>query len=281
MRPSVADDPAAAGCGTLAAMTWLLEAAWPLRLLALATSLHLLVAALILIGLAVERRLPHRRIFAVPLRPGQRRRELRNNLRVVAVFSLGFTALLAPGVVDWGGRGLLAALTTGLACLAGFEVYYYLFHRAMHTRALIRIHREHHESHVTTPLAGFSLSVAEALGWLLGYALVPLLLSACGVAVSLFGFLVYVVASFASNVVGHANVEYMPDEGGLREKTWLVHSITYHALHHARYTGHYSFGTTVMDRLCGTEWPDWPELHARIIAGQPLTSLKQRGTGPG
>lgn len=29
--------------------------------------------------------------------------------------------------------------------------------------------------------------------------------------------------------------------------------------------------------VCLAEWSDWPELHARVLAGEPLTGLKQRG----
>lgn len=31
-----------------------------------------------------------------------------------------------------------------------------------------------------------------------------------------------------------------------------------------------------MDRLLGTEWPDWPELHARVISGEPMRKLSER-----
>ena len=50
-----------------------------------------------------------------------------------------------------------------------------------------------------------------------------------------------------------------------------------HALHHARWTGHFGFASTWADRLFRTEWSDWPELHARIWRGDALTTLKQRG----
>jgi len=29
--------------------------------------------------------------------------------------------------------------------------------------------------------------------------------------------------------------------------------------------------------LLGTEWPDWPELHARVIRGEALQKLSVRG----
>lgn len=59
----------------------------------------------------------------------------------------------------------------------------------------------------------------------------------------------------------------------------MTHPFTYHALHHARWTGHYGLGMTALDRLLGSEWSDWPGLHARVVAGEPMRSFKDRG-GP-
>ena len=36
----------------------------------------------------------------------------------------------------------------------------------------------------------------------------------------------------------------------------------------------------MMDRLCGTEWEDWPALYDRVASGHPLDSLKARGDTP-
>jgi sterol desaturase/sphingolipid hydroxylase (fatty acid hydroxylase superfamily) len=57
----------------------------------------------------------------------------------------------------------------------------------------------------------------------------------------------------------------------------MMHPITYHALHHARFVNHYSFGSSFMDRLLGTEWEDWTALHDRVRDGEPMTKLSQRG----
>ena len=62
-----------------------------------------------------------------------------------------------------------------------------------------------------------------------------------------------------------------------RAATWLMHPWVYHSLHHARCKNHYSFASSFMDRLFGTEWPDWPELHGRVLAGEPLARLEERG----
>jgi hypothetical protein len=61
----------------------------------------------------------------------------------------------------------------------------------------------------------------------------------------------------------------------------LANAFVYHALHHARWTGHYGFAAALMDRAFGTGWPDWFELHERVATGHPLTSLRQRGPSMG
>ncbi|MDC0666510.1 sterol desaturase family protein [Nannocystis radixulma] len=258
-------------------MDSLIALTWPVRLLVVATFVFTSVAVFTALAFALQRRLAHRRIFAVPLPPGQHRRELNNALVFLALLSLAATSWLGAGWVDWSGAGWASGLATFFLCWFGFDVYYYLLHRAMHTRGLIRFHREHHLSHVTTPLSAFSTSVPECLGWLVGYALVPLVMTAVGLPVHATGFVVYMLYNFLGNVLGHVDCEVVPAFGRERRHSWTAHPILFHALHHARYTGHYSFCATFMDRTLGSEWSDWPELHARVLAGQPLTSLKQRG----
>lgn len=258
-------------------MQALVDLAWPVRLVALAAIFYGTAAALTLVGFAVEARLKRSRIFALPLAPGQRRRELGNAVVFLGLLTLAAGLLLGAGIVDWSGGGWGAGLGTFFACWFAFDVYYYAMHRALHTRALIRLHREHHLSHVTTPLTAFSTSVPECLGWIVGYALVPLTFTALGLAVHPIGFAAYLFYNFFGNVIGHLNCELIPAALATRAQTWTAHPIVYHSLHHARYTGHYSFCATFMDRLGGSEWRDWPDLHARVLAGDALTSLKQRG----
>jgi lathosterol oxidase len=258
-------------------MADLIALPWPVRLLAVAALLYGTAALLTVLGFALERRFAARRIFALPLAPGQHARELRNAVVFLALVAVAATAWLGAGTVDWTGHGWTAGLATFFACWFGFDVYYYLLHRAMHTRPLIRFHREHHRSHVTTPLTAFSTSVPECLGWIVGWTLAPTLLTAFGVAVHPVGFAAYMLYNFFGNVIGHLNAEVVPAFAARRVHSWTAHPIVFHALHHARYTGHYSFCATFMDRTCGSEWRDWPALHARVVAGAPLTDLKQRG----
>lgn len=80
------------------------------------------------------------------------------------------------------------------------------------------------------------------------------------------------------DLIGHANVDFFPAAMGKRGSSWISHPTTYHSLHHARFIDHDSFGSTFMDRLMGTEWPDWPERHALVISGKPLKNLSVRGS---
>lgn len=228
------------------------------------------------LGFALERALPRRRVFDLPLFPGQLRYELLGNAVFVAVATAALTLTLHLGVVRLGAGGTLAGVLTFAALVPGFQVFYWLLHRAMHHRALVRIHRWHHRSQVTTPLSGQSMSVFEALGWMLGYVGLPCLLSQVA-PLSFAGWAAYLAFNVFGNIVGHANVEPTAPAAATRGATWLANPFVFHALHHARWTGHYGFQGAMMDRLFGTEWDDWPALYAQIAAGRALTSLKTRG----
>ncbi len=248
--------------------------------LALAWGLFFAASTAILVGLGLawERSAAgrRRRIFAMPVPAGQHRREAAANLGFVVLATAAFTAAIAGGLLRADAVGVGPALATFVVCLVGFEVYYYFQHRALHTRALVRFHRWHHASRITTPLSGQSLGVVEAAGWIGGLVLFPAILTLIGVLHA--GALVaYLLASGAGDILGHANAEPHPGASGRRERSWATHPFTYHALHHARWTGHFGLGTTVLDRLLGSEWPDWPELHARVVAGRPMRSFKEHG----
>lgn len=226
------------------------------------------------LGFGLERALRGHRIWAVPLDDGQLRLELTGNVVFLLVQTAALTAVLASGLPRYGAPSWSFGLATFFGLMLGFQVYYYFLHRAMHTRALVRFHRWHHKSRVTTPLSGQSVSFVEAIGWAIGYALLPALAS-LAVPISLEGWAAYLAFNIFGNMVGHSNVELVPVTPGLRHSALFSNTFTFHALHHARWTGHYSFQAALMDRLCGTEWKDWPALHAEVAAGHALQTLRE------
>jgi lathosterol oxidase len=236
-----------------------------------------LIAFNVAIGFGLEVALgAKRRIWDLPRAEGQLRWELVGNLRFIVMAAFSFAGLLF--VAPLAEEGLLTIGMTFAVCWTGFEIYYWGLHRAMHWGPLYRFHRYHHDSRVTSPLTGYSMSTVESVGWLVGLVGIPLLLSWI-TPISLVGLVAYHASyQISGNVIGHANVDFFPAAAAKRANSWMVHPTTYHALHHARYNNHYSFGSSFMDRLLGTEWPDWPELHARIRSGEPLRKLTVRGT---
>lgn len=228
------------------------------------------------VGFLLESKLGDtRRIWTLPLAEGQLRWELIGTVRFVVMAAFVFAGLL--WIVPLAEESLAAIAGTFAFCWFGFEVYYWGLHRAMHFRPFYRFHRYHHDSRVTTPLTGYSMSTVESVGWLVGLAGVPYLLS-LATPLSLMGFLLYhTLYQIPGNVIGHANIDFFPAASHKRLNSWISHPIVYHALHHARFNNHYSFGSSFMDRLLGTEWADWPELHERVIRGEPLSKLSVRG----
>src|SRR4051812_2408952 len=100
-----------------------------LTLLAFFVSCTLLSTA---VGFAMERLLAHRRVFAIPLFPGQYRFELRGNLVFLTIVTAAFTAALGTGIVRFGPSSFLRNTLTFLALVLGFQVYYWMLHRLMH-----------------------------------------------------------------------------------------------------------------------------------------------------
>ena len=227
-------------------------------------------------GVVGERLMSSRsRIFDPPVPPGQVRAERARYARFVVLLATTAAVCLHQGWIRFApDEGPALAALTFAAQWVAFEIYYYGLHRALHTRPLYRFHAPHHESRVTTAWTGQSLGLVEASGWMVGLVVPPMLMSPV-VPLSASGLFVYFAANTFVNLAGHANVELNPI--GRRGLTWLNHPWIYHSLHHARFKGHYSFVSTFMDRFFGTEWNDWPMLHARVIAGEPLEALHARG----
>jgi len=218
----------------------------------------------------------HRRILALDLAKGQLRWEFWANVRFCVLASLAFAAMLGTEALGPMQESWSAGIFSFLFLWVGFDFYYYWLHRALHLPALKPFHQLHHKSRVCTALTGFSIGWVESAGWIIGWVVFALLASWIH-ALSMTGLLAYAVVIFVANVLGHTNTEWFPRFFGTRTTSWGSHPITFHALHHARYEKHFSFAFTVFDRLFGTEWEDWQSLFRRIVDGQPMTRLQERG----
>ena len=216
-----------------------------------------------------------RKVFDVPMKRGQLRTEIIGTLAFHLVWLPVIALVLSSGTLHFS-TGWLNAVVTVVVAWWSFQVLYYFLHRAMHLRPLFWMHRWHHESLVTSPMTGLSMSPLEALGWAAAFLGPAYALSALGVLHE-GGWMFFFGAHFAGNIAGHANAEIFPQRVGRVLSIVYANAIVYHSLHHARFDGHYGFGAALMDWAFGTEWPDWRELHLRVMDKQPLPTLRTRG----
>jgi sterol desaturase/sphingolipid hydroxylase (fatty acid hydroxylase superfamily) len=224
--------------------------------------------------LAVKKgwKISERTIYALPFKPDQIRRELRNSLHapIHAVILLGFLSL--GFFTD---RSFTSFIYSGLITTLWAEIWHYASHRAFHLRALHWIHVEHHKSHLNSPFTAISFSFAEKL--IFDFGLLGLLAGIDRlVSLNFFGVVAWYIGYLVINSFSHANFELKSKDYN-RFVGKLLTTTTYHSLHHSRYTGNYGLGTRVLDKLFRTEWEDYERLYDRICGERrPLTRLRER-----
>ena len=216
-----------------------------------------------------------RKVFDVPLKRGQTRREILGTVLFIALWVPAIALSFWAGLFRFG-DGWLREILTFVGSMLAFQAYYWLIHRAMHWQPLFFTHKWHHDSLVTTPLTGFSMSPFEAVGWIVGF-IAPAAAASLFVPIGAWGYVGFLTFAWYGNIVGHANAELMP---AITSTTWgsrlLSNPVTYHCLHHARFDRHYGFATAWMDALFGTQWDDWIAISKRVRSGEPMRKLRER-----
>ena len=181
-----------------------------------------------------------------PPKPNQIRRELKNGL--VACLILGAMTLsyrwLCVGV--WPNSWLQAAVQIGSFVVFN-NIYSYFTHRWLHTRALARFHRVHHQSLRVTPYASYSVHPVEAL---IIAATLPIfmLLVPLGVGTTL---VLHAVGMIYTTCI-HCNYDLMPN---LSDNHWfkkMINHPTYHRYHHTLGNVNYGFTNRILDIIFKT-----------------------------
>lgn len=156
-----------------------------------------------------------------------------------------------------------------------FELWFFGTHVALHGRWLHRFHRIHHRSHATTPLSGLQFSLTEkailAAGSLGFVATASQFFS-----VSIYSLLIFYLIYYTNSVLGHSNIEIQPASFTHGPFHKIFTSPTYHAMHHARFHGHYGLTITLFDRLNRSIFPDYVTIHRRVTGGVGVSRLSDR-----
>lgn len=229
-------------------------------------------------GLWLTRRawLRRRRVYGLEVPAGQVRSELRYGLAVLAFDAIFLPLLMASGAGRFGPPSVVSALMTVATGFVMNELWFYASHRLLHTRALYFIHAQHHVARVADPMTTVSFSLAEHV---IGFVPVNLAMMAAShvLPFSVPGLMAFGLLTELGNLYAHLNVELMPPGFARSLPGRLFIAPSFHAMHHARFTGHYGLFTRVLDRLFGTEFDDYEALQAQTSAGRPLASLAERG----
>lgn len=216
-----------------------------------------------------------RRVYRVPFDKGQLASELSSAVFVLTYVTVTTGLQLSAGRARLGEPGLGNTLVTFIVMFVFTEFWFYVSHRAMHSRALYFIHAQHHTARVVSPFTSFSFSLAEQVITNVPATVFILLLSQV-MPVSVPGLAAFSLVNILGSLLAHLNVEVFPAGFARTAPGRVFISSTFHALHHSRYQGHYGLFTRVMDRLLGTEFPDYAELQSAAARGQGLTDLSAR-----
>jgi lathosterol oxidase len=173
--------------------------------------------------------------------------EIEQSLQSIIIF--GFSGipimfLIRSGAIAVSENSVLN-ITVGLLILNLWnEVHFFMVHRLMHTRFLMKhVHYVHHRSKVPTVYAVYSFHWFEAL--LL--STVPLTIAPF-VPLAPLAFLLYPLCSILLNFAGHCNYRFGKGEG----KRWYCFA-TGHTQHHRKGSKNYGFLLPFFDKLFKTQ----------------------------
>ncbi|MFY7992355.1 MAG: sterol desaturase family protein [Bacteriovoracaceae bacterium] len=144
------------------------------------------------------------------------------------------------------------------------DLWFYLWHRALHTSLLFRyIHFIHHKSRAVNPFSSYSMHMIE--GFLFTAWVFPILIY---VPIDLRALFVMQILGTINNIMSHLGHEFLPLKLIKIPILKNVNTATYHSMHHLHYNGNYGLLTRVWDRMFGTELEGYEKNYERRKIGQ-------------
>ncbi len=214
------------------------------------------------------------KVYDIALTDGQRRRERNNAIFTTPIHPIVLSVCIVTGALRLSPETVASVAASFALTFVWTEIYHYGLHRFMHLPRFHFMHREHHRSRVTNAWTSISFSFWEEFAFAAGVMAFLSLVSQVH-ALSLYGIVAYYLLYFATNTLGHANIEINAPGYARTLFGRIFTSSAYHAMHHARYVKNYGLLTVFMDRLFDSEWADTDDVQSRAATGRPLTRLRE------
>ena len=173
------------------------------------------------------------RIYSLPIKDPQVRRELKNSLHT-PLHALMLMVFLLFGFFD--NRSITSFFGSLLLTAVWAEIWHYSSHRAFHLKSLHWIHAEHHRSRLSSPFTALSFSFWEKFIFDLGILGTLVLVDQFLIPLNFFGIATWFALYLVINSYGHANYE-IRSENFMKFKGRFITSTVYHALHHYKIHG--------------------------------------------
>jgi sterol desaturase/sphingolipid hydroxylase (fatty acid hydroxylase superfamily) len=149
-----------------------------------------------------------------------------------------------------------------LLMLTLHDLYFYLMHRAVHSKKLYPIiHKVHHLSHNPSPLAAFAFHPLEALTEFLIFPII-----AFTIPHTLSALAVWMLIMSLFNAYGHLGFELYPHSFNTHPIGRWINTSVSHNMHHKFATQNYGLYTLVWDRIFGTLHVKYDETFAEVTS---------------
>jgi len=254
---------------------WLLDGikpyAAPYDFLILWAVLYIWTAALyFIIGFIVERLGKSVRNLEIPALNGMERTGWRTiqNDRLHSMKCIIMTAFCTAGGLYAQYRGWAMApaelsvwtvVWTFAAATVLFDIWFYFSHRLMHTKYLLRWHKDHHRNRTPTTWTNDHFSLPDAFSTQCFFIIMPFL-----IPIPPLVFVGWRLFDQARGMVGHSGYEFF-DNRMARWPSPLI-AVLHHDMHHQRFNVNFALQFSLWDRMFGTLDPDYDRLVAEMAA---------------
>ncbi len=127
------------------------------------------------------------------------------------------------------------------------DTYFYWMHRALHSPALFRFHKVHHESRDPSPFTAYSFHWTESLFEIAWFVPLTFIVPLHQGALFIFGTIALLL-----NINGHLGIEIYPESWKTHPVMQWMNSSTAHNNHHKYFKGNYGFFFNFWDRVMKT-----------------------------